>query len=317
MRSHHGLFLVATAGFAGALVCVPARAAVEACSTIAVEVDDAVGSASPALAARVRRALADREGMERCARVRLREGRPAIEVTVILADGRTASRVVADEDDVLPVLDALLALPDDTEQTAFRRSAEEREPSRALASTVPERRVRDELARSADERRDPVNFELSGFTAVRAGEQAYGAGLGAFWLLDIESFLLAAGGRIDEYTQSPGTSESELRFMGLGGYRFRFGATSLDCLAGPAFPLQSEGTEQVGRKGDVTITESDSAPRLLLASHLNFRARSLLRGFVGIESEFRIGSLSPNVPDHRRLPGFMVGLALGGTVGTR
>ena len=59
----------------------------------------------------IRAAIDGRDDADRCARIAIRLERAAIVVTVVLPDGRAASRSVSRGDDVVPTLEALLLLP--------------------------------------------------------------------------------------------------------------------------------------------------------------------------------------------------------------
>jgi hypothetical protein len=62
---------------------------------------------------------------------------------------------------------------------------------------------------------------------------------------------------------------------------------------------------------------SGPVPRLLLGARLGFSPRSVFRTFVGIDGEVGPSRVADDAPaNSARLPGFSLGLALGGTVGT-
>ena len=126
-----------------------ALAATPACAAMVVEADDAVHTQFPELPEHVLGTFVTREGIDSCAKVALSLNPPVIVVEVTLADGRSASRSVAHREDVVPVLEALLVLPQDDAPVSrcrtarYSQSAAESQSSRATAAApVATRRAR-------------------------------------------------------------------------------------------------------------------------------------------------------------------------------
>src|SRR5260370_10231229 len=102
-----GLF--AALGAKAALAVEPTR-----CTTMVVEADVSLRDRWPDLPGEIRAAFEIRGDIDTCARIEMVMPDAAIVVRVALTDGRTASRSVSKREDVLPALEALLLLPDDS-----------------------------------------------------------------------------------------------------------------------------------------------------------------------------------------------------------
>lgn len=82
-----------------------------ACPKVTLQTDDDFSQRWPNLPERIRGALAGREGIDTCARVKLGVDGKRIRVEVVLEDGRSASRSLQRSEDVIPTLEALLFVP--------------------------------------------------------------------------------------------------------------------------------------------------------------------------------------------------------------
>jgi hypothetical protein len=314
------------------------------CATVTIEADAPVDARWPRLLNDLREAFAARDDIDRCARVELAVRGADIIVEVVLPDGRSAARPVSRREDVIPVLEALLLVPQRVAQAetpaleppgsrsspasapspppsaAFHPGAREIPPVRVLA--VPER---DAPAPSPAHPSSRLRIELAALAGARIGDGQTAVGLGACSFLDLSGWLVGFEGRADRYTTLSGASPDAtvLELAVLGGRRFRFQSASLDLVAGPAAVLQGtttfESKAAPAQEGDVSGSSSSTAPRLLLGGRVNFGARSALRSFVGVDGELgppRAGD-GDSLPNAPRLPVWTLGLALGATVGTR
>lgn len=324
----------------GALCLLPPRpglAAERACRFVSVEVDAAALGLAPDLPEQIRSALAQRDGIDTCARVRLARAQPGIRVEVSLPDGRSAARSVTRTEDVVPVLEALLLVPRHDAALAAPpvpaspppppSSGDAPASTQASAQAAPPRPPKPAERGTPSSTPEPSvpgwGLELSVVGSARVGDNRTSAGLGVLSLLNLWGWLAGFEGRANSYGGTAGEPQAALQLGALGGRRFHFENVALDLLAGPALALQGHfETETTGPAGTISETSSPVEARLLLASHLSFAARSALRGFVGVEGEIGLaGSPGPDVRGDpsapARLPAWMLGLALGATVGTR
>jgi hypothetical protein len=292
----------------------------------------------------VREAFRAREDIERCARVTLASRDGAIAVQVELSDGRFASRIASQPQDVVPTLEALLVVPEvDAQMPLSPASDSEADPSAPAgnpstvqtaparsAEDVPTERAATPLGHEASPSSpDHLRIELSLETGARIGDGQASVGIGALSFLDISGWLAGLQGRVDRYrplapmppgADGPGPPDGVsgvLEVAMLGGRRIRLQSLSMDFLAGPAVTLQGTSTlETQTPKGMVTKSSSSTVPRLVVASRLNFGARSALRVFAGLDGELG-PSGGDGLPTAPRLPVWTLGLALGATVGTQ
>jgi hypothetical protein len=326
--------------FAGILLGLgpsPALASEAPCVGPALQVDGAARARWPDLAERMRQelaALAGRAHVDACAEVELRWRDGALVAAVVLPDGRAASRSVLRQEDVLPVLEALLLVPAPPTQ-ALSDTARPTvvTPPAPAPTTPPDRQV--ELAPAAappgadakpqapgvgGERR--LGIELSIATGVRIGDGQTSAGLGALSFVDIDGWLAGFAGRVDRDQEiAGGDAGGGLIVAALGGRRIRFGTLALDIIGGPGLALRGSSTSRIRTNTEIKSSTSDlgTVPRALVAGHLTFGARSTFRSFIGVEGEFGAAYApgSAAISPGERLPIWSVGIALGGTVGTR
>ena len=311
-----------------------ALAAERDCPGMTIQSDAGFRVRWPDLLARIQGELAGRGDVDACARVDLRlEGDQVITLSVTLPDGRAASRSVTRQDDVIPTLQALLLVP--TQPIAERAAAPQPKPAMPSyhpAVNGPTPIDRDVVQTTTKPRKFGV--ELSAIAGARIGDGQLGAGLGALSFLELHSWLLGFEGRADSYRAlGGGDPETALELAVLAGKRFDLGDLALDFTAGPAVAMkglafsQSESvavSQMGGGQTPVTMPpprhadpSSGPVPRLLLAARLGFSPRSVFRTFVGIDGEVGPSRVADDAPaNSARLPGFSLGLALGGTVGT-
>jgi hypothetical protein len=301
------------------------------CSGMSIEPDADFRARWPELLERIRSEFAARTDVDACARVELQlEGDVVITVSVALPDGRAASRSVTRRDDVIPVLQALLLVPDEPRAPPTVAPAPPMAPRPAPRVERTARPDRDAPPATTAARQ--LGFELSVLTGARVGDGQLGLGVGALSFLEVKRWLIGFEGRVDAYTPiAGGDPETALELAILGGKRFDFGSVALDLSAGPGVAMkglafsQTEVARSDGMAPEApppvppehSDPSSGPVPRLLLGARLGFMPRSVFRTFVGIDGEFGPARTSTNHdPRAARLPSFSVGLALGATVGT-
>jgi hypothetical protein len=328
-----------------------ASAGAPPCSPIAVAVDASVRERWPELPWQVRQAFEARTDIDPCARVELAMSEGSIAVAVTLPDGRSASRRVSGQEDVLPILEALLLVP---RPAAAESGPEASAPSipapaftEAMQATAPTQAVQPiaipEVAAHPAASRDEMEtrrtsypptrlrIELSVLTEARIGDGQKSVGLGALSLLDIGGWLVGFEGRADrDQWIGSGDAGTALELAALGGRRFRFQNLALDFVGGPAValrgadagivvtPARPGASPDPGAGNRASPSNVGTVPRALLGAHLIFGARSLVRAFIGVDGDFGPANAPRGNPgDESRLPVWTVGLALGATVGTR
>jgi hypothetical protein len=344
MMRRYPLCPAVLSGVLAALTVPPAYAQSASCSSLSIEAGPAVNSRWPDLLSDVRDALDARDDLDRCARIQLTLRDTAIAVEVRLPDGRAAERTVARREDIVPTLESLLLVPPRTLELEREQLETERleptppatppakqapAPVNAAATSFPIARL-DRAAAVAD--RGPLaagpragsqlRIDLSILSGARVGDGQSAMGLGVFSFVELSGWLIGVGGRADRYRSltDPNSDSGALELALLGGRRFRSQSLALDLLGGLAAVLQGTDTfEKQTATSDFKATSSSTVPRLLLATRLNFNARSTLHPFVGLDGE--LGPTRANdggaVPYVSRLPVWTVGLALGATVGTQ
>lgn len=213
--------LPVVAGIAVALSPRPACAAQPGCSRVAIETDGSLGSRGPELLQRVREAFEARQDVQRCARVVLTLGDEGLDVEVTLADGRSARRTVSGREDLVPVLEGLLIVPQafpdpnrtDSSSSPSPAGAESaispapavaRPPEPTPAPTVFVMPVREAPASTPAQPSSHLRIELSALTGVRIGDGQASLGLGAVSFLDVSGWLVGFAGRADRYRMLSG-----------------------------------------------------------------------------------------------------------------
>jgi hypothetical protein len=321
-----------------ALGAAPALAAGRVCSPLTIEADSAVTERWPELAERVREAFVTRDDIDACAQVALTSADAAISVLVTLPDGRSASRAAPRPEDVVPILEALLIVPSAESQVPLAPPPEPdsapaaQDEQASLSRTTPADSLRNATLQPGAASPTHLSIELSIASEARAGDGATSLGLGALAFVDISEWLVGFEGRVDRYRYEDGSpSGSALELAALAGRRVPFGSFALDLVAGPAVALGGSSTVVLARSApaadgeaegmfEKSLTEDRAAvPRLLLKAHLGFGARSVVRGFVGVNGELgpRGVPAAQELGDGaQRLPSWTIGIALGATVGT-
>jgi hypothetical protein len=307
-----------------------------------VEADEKVLARWPGLSERVRAAFDAREDVDACARVKLSMRRAAIAVDVMLPDGRSASRAVSRQEDVVPMLEALLLVPPSPEEPPPLSSGpgadaeastsppdaptsvpepgpKAREVPMALNASTPNR----DASRPSSDARARFGVELSVLTGARVGDGTTSIGLGAGSLVELFGWLGGLRARADRYGIAGGPQGAVLEVAALVGRRFRFDGISLDLIGGPAIAWQgitSESDVPAGPEGHAvahTRETSGSVPRLVLGSRVTFQPRSVLRTFLGVDADVGPTKAGGPLPSEAlQLPVWTVGLAFGATVGT-
>lgn len=310
----------------------PAFAEAPSCAAIAIEADTAVRTRWPGLLDRVREAVGGRDDVDPCSTVALTLREGAIGVEVALPDGRSARRSVPRSEDVLPVLEALLIVPEAHREppgSSIPAVSPATAPSTASASGPPDAAPArpasaPEPAREASalmplQRPGHLRIELSAATGVRVGDGQAGVGLGVLSFLDLSGWLLGFAGRVDRYRVLAGPDSSgALELALLGGRRVWLRTMALDLAAGPAIALGGTTTYSSQSNGnEVSGSATNTVPRLLLEVRLAFSALSTVHTFVGLDGDFGPArSPDAGLLNAPRLPVWTLGLALGATVGT-
>jgi len=233
-----------------ALVCArPSSAEASACALLGIEVAPDLSARWPELASQLREAFRARDDIDQCARSKLRSHDASISIEVFLPDGRSATRTVARREDVVPTLESLLLVPQQTErEPASSLEPSAAQPSPALAAAAPPSppsgsptRTRDAPLRrsmavaerdaaepSAMRHASRLRIELSVVTGGRVGDGQAGVGLGAFSFLELSGWLIGFEGRVDRYRTladadpgSAGPARQTVRDIDLHGIRQR------------------------------------------------------------------------------------------------
>jgi len=336
------------------LATPPAYAAARACAPEPVEADAQIGARWPDLPGAIRVALDGREDVDPCARITVRLDRSAIVVAVRLLDGRRASRAVSRKEDVVPTLVALLLVPEGN-ASASAPAPESMSPSasagppeaapgpapespasgaRETAGSAPRVDGRPRAstvvlsAAPSPAARDGVGlrFELSLATGGRVGDGFRGLAFGVVTGFDLGGWLVSMQGTAAQYQsagEGPGTSSLLLAVR--GGRRFRFAAPSslsIDLVAGPALAVRGFGNRvavSAQSGSSETPPPMDDGPwaRLVASAVVNFRARSVVRPFAGVDGEMALGTgAAAATGAEPRLPAWTLGLVIGAAVGT-
>ena len=308
-----------------------ALAADRACSAANVASNDALRGQWPDLVPRVRDEVLSRHDVDACARISLGlEPDTTIRIEVALPDGRSASRAGLRQEDVIPVLQALLLVPERADASSAPASSTKagsplRSPAPRPATDDPNGSSTSPTARAAG-----FGVELSVIGGGRFGDGQVSYGLGAQSFLAIGGWLVGFEGRADRYHELSGAQpEPALELGALAGRRLRFEGVTLDLAAGPGFAIKgamADTQEVVAADGTLPgqippppppeELSSGAVPRLLASVRLGFSPHSVLRSFIGVDGTFgpaRADGASPNSP---ALPRWTMGLTLGATVGT-
>ena len=250
-----------------------------------------------------------------------------------------ATRGALRPEDVIPVLQALLLMPEPLLVPAVPTHSRATDSTNPLSGTrirAPERFTTDSAGAngpSPARRAGGLGVELSVIGGARFGDGQASYGLGAQSFLDISGWLVGFEGRADRYHQLSGAqAQTALELGVVAGKRIRLGAVTLDVAAGPGFAIKGALASQtevafVSDSSDQPPPpppdarsspepSSGPVPRVLAGVHLGFSPRSVLRTFVGFDGTFgpaRADGLGPNSPS---MPRWTLGLTLGATVGT-
>jgi hypothetical protein len=322
----NALRILNTAALAAALATLtprPALAVDFGCAPMNIEIAPDVRVRWPEAAVLLRQALAGREDIDTCAHVKLEWIDGAFALKVALPDGRSTTRSVQRQEDVVPTAEALLLVPRRSAPTPESSTSTPPREGPLAINLQPPTADRDEAGPVA---RPPsrVRFELGAETVGSIGDGQAGAGFGVLSFLELRGWLVGVQGRANYFQAlTGGGREGALEVAGLAGRRVRFGALALDVTAGPGFAVQPATatviTQTRSNPGD-TVSDTDShvsagiAPRLLIGARLNFRARSSLRTFVGVDAD--LGGTGDDVPNLSRIPGWTAGLAVGAAMET-
>jgi hypothetical protein len=178
---------------------------------------------------------------------------------------------------------------------------------------------------ATDEPGEGLGIEVGAVTSARiGGDDHTSLSVGVLAFLDASSWLVGFQGRVAEYAWDPtpehGDSWGTLELGLLLGRRIDFDTVALDLTTGPAVAIEAGDTTETrpadgDRAGPTAGPSTTNVPRWLFASHFVWSTRSTVRGFVGIEGELGPTGDRVTLDGPRRLPTWMVGLALGAVVG--
>lgn len=302
------------------LLVASARVAAAACPNLTFESDD------PSLIALINDGYAHREDIDTCAHVRLTTRGAQVALAVTLPDGRVAERMTS-RAELLTTLEALLRVPTATDGARDDRTAERRDDARddeavtlQVGSTMGARGAaaggggeRDAVVPRAP-RRPRIGLELAALSSAQVGAWT-AVGAGALGLADVDSGLVGARFRYDQYNAPHGEHAFSAHL--LGGKRVRLGDFSLDLLGGFGLKLETipedDGVPRpviVQRPypgaavppGPPFLLYTTTRPEAVFSVRFNARAQSHLRAFLSLD-----GAASES---------WSLGLSLGAAVGT-
>jgi hypothetical protein len=324
---------------AGLLVASPTPSAFAkpACSGVMVEWDGDLRARWPELATRVHESFDARVQVDSCARVQLRATGKSIVIEVVLNDGRSTSRSVTREEDVVPTLEGLLLVPDvlaptetksvDAAPRGYVAVPRTKTPS-VPGYDAPSPGSGGASTASTADRAGHLRVELGVSTNARIGDGQTSVGLGALSLVELSGWLVGFEGRVERYQMLGGPRDgAALELAVLGGHRIPLPTFALDLVAGPALAIRGMSEVATARATSLSSPESrqlppperhGAAPRLFLGGHLNFGTRATIGTYVGIDGELGIpdGAAGEATTDSPPLPTWSVGVAFGVTVGT-
>ena len=262
-----------------------------------------------ALAQRLSEHLQTLTDVDRCAHVTLRPHGSGLELVVESGDGRSASRTLQSEAELLRASDALLTLPPAANPSLPRPLPRPASPS---ALEFPPKEQPGSIAHAG------AHFEFGlGAQARMGGAPLFlGGGLAGFadvvqgaWLIQVSTHTDITTGRLSEPTLGDYYLASTAIGVGVGR-RFDIEGTSLDALLSPEVVLETQDADDGDR--DVNATASDV--RLDLSARWSGPKRSTWRAFGSLDLE-----LSPAHLRHQRsggdslppFPSWTCGLAVG------
>jgi hypothetical protein len=171
-----------------------------------------------------------------------------------------------------------------------------------------------------------LRLEAALAAGARAGDGQRGITLEARVAFDMGGWLVGLEGAAAQYerTNDGPSGASSLLIGVLAGRRFRFEAPaspSIDLAAGPALAMRGIGDHEAVRAPAGTGAEPpapDEGPwaRLVAGARVNFRLRSLVRPFAGLDGEIALArwAAAPSGGEPR-LPNWTIGLVVGAAVG--
>jgi hypothetical protein len=293
------------------------------CGRLALEADAKVEDAWPELATHVHEAFDAREDTDTCARVRLAKREAAIDLEVVLPDGRSARRSELQPEDVVPVLEGLLVLP-------AHQAVAELPPAEASSrvSPVAQSNVDHEPSgklEPAEAEPALLGYEFSLATQARVGDDQLSVGFGATSVLEVASVLVGLAARVESYKFANGGSLTPaLELAAIGGYRFRVKGYALSVYGGPAWTRLQVSSSSIAPAGSrvsppAPDVSEEFVPRFCLGARFDFWPRAVVRTFVNFDGVIGpAGRTAEGVPagSVSRLPVWMVGIGVGATLGT-
>ena len=334
--------LRALCGLLSLIAAREALAADGACPAATVVASTALEQRFPLLPARVRDQVSlSRDDSEVCAQIELDlHEESSIQLQVALPDGRRTARVAAGQEDVIPMLRALLVVPAGPSSAATspskataRRAGPSPEPTVVRAGGSE---PGDGLAASPGRPSGDVGVELSLLTGSRIGDGQASIALGAMSFLDLGGWLVGFQARVDRYylllEDDPDSAQLEddpdmaLELAALFGKRLHYAGLALDVVAGPGFAIKGAVSDSEVVAVNMPPPEpppaspersSGAVPRLLAGARLGFSPRAVFRTFVALDGTYGATAVAWAGQGSPRLPEWTVGVSLGATVGTR
>lgn len=253
------------------------------CTGAELDVDAETVAAHPTLRPRIAPRLV---GADPCARVRVLSAGGALVVVVTLQDGRTALRKVADEDEAIDAVDALVTIPLAPTVSATAPPpvvsppltpvggppADAPVPSTGSTTTTPKSRL-----------------ELGvGATVGIAGWPGFaGFGVAGLAQLHVAPHLVGVvvhfdplGGPLADTDSRGRYRASSMSVAALFGRRFRAGGLELDLLGGLGLWAMNQEFKPPGQK-EVRALRLD--PRLVLSGRVSQEGEGSVRGYLAVD----------------------------------
>jgi hypothetical protein len=249
--------------------------------------------------------------LDRCATIRLEPVGDEMTVKVMVRDGRRAARRVAEPQDLLEAVEALLILPSAALAALPASVAEGPAPMGAKEGGI----ARSSIAATPIA---PAHIELGLGAAGRvAGAPVYGgAGLASFAQLSRRALLVGVSARfdaVDETIAEPSPGGFNMQTIALGvviGHRLAVADADLDAIVGPEIVIEMQ--EADGPDDGIGGRASDL--RFDLTMRLSFRRQARARFFAAADVEAsplrirRSQHIHAGLP---ALPSWSSGLSLG------
>jgi hypothetical protein len=136
-------------------------------------------------------------------------------------------------------------------------------------------------------------------------------------MIELWGWLAGIAFRVDEYMATGAVPEDMPAVAPVAGRRFRFTGATLDVTAGPLMATAEQVVVERGPNGERRETRTGGWTRALLSAQVTLLPRSLVRPFLALDGEVQLARAPEGVIESGLgNPDWMVGLALGATLGT-